>query len=524
MLARLALGACLTATASAQFTDTTLRRVDADALLPGRSIGNESQRTTMELVGDRLFVAWPQLVAGTSNAYERRITILDVSAPQWTVEQEIVASDLVPAGQLAVLRSDWSVDGDVLALQVQSHDPTTSASVEFTAVLEPTASGWVRADALRSSSSLPGQGAFRWAPVVDGDRIVVVSEALDTSLAAGELVTYERAAGSTGFVEVGRQVVPANGGRLQSSLAALEGDRLAVAVDVDFHDYPIQVWAWNGATWELRGEADPRSAAIFSAFPWSLALTEDTLVVGVYYDAWTVAFDLDASGVPATPQRIGSGRLNGRDFNPPYAASVAIEGDFIATGVGIHYLGAASVTALERADGAFRAYAAQRLEGVAVDVALDGGRLVTLVEPDFNGPPGPQHFLVQEVDRARHLPYCPGDADLFLSGSGDAPLDAAAFRAYGLPAGALAQVFGGFTPRTAPAGSLSLCIGGAFARIGSPRVADANGQFTQPTTTQDLTPLSSALVPGGTVTFQVVFRAAGGQLGTSNAQAVQLAR
>lgn len=426
----------------------------------------------------------------------------------WILEQTLNLFDaLAPQTGFSDFADQWALDDGTLF--VRYRDGSLPLSPRRIAVFEAINGVWQKTQTIDSDPAFFQEGIFGAFLAADAGRLVVGSFAAVAfqGHAPGTLESFERDA--LGFWV---RVDLTTGVNLQPTgprEVALEGDRLAVSYG------DLYVYERIPTGWRLEHQVDV--SMLPSSVPGqtgvSVALADDRLVLGSLYDARTFVFDLQGPGTITLMQAIEAYAFPGRDFNPPYTALVAAEGDFLVVAVAEDWIGQPTIRFFEWYEGEYRPFDVLRAGAGISAVSLDGGR--AFVAAPWLDPSSPvaadARLEVRPLDDARAVPHCGGAATLLASGSGAAPFDDAQINGYDLPAGTTVLLAAGPTPGITMFGSATLCIDTTqgFARFGAPIAATTAGTFSVRTGDMDLTSHSLWLVAGGSFTLQGVYRDGG---------------
>lgn len=488
----------------------------------------------LELEGDILVASRPfePLASGGDGVIylHRREPGGEWLAPHRLEPQDLGGTDFSGFGHYA----DYAVGGGSVFIPIRVSTGWNISVVEYAG------GSWIEVAQLEgepgwqysTSFQQTGYGDNAWV-AADSDRLVV--GAPNVTLPGGELgaiVTYERTAnGQFQIVSITENMGAFRGG---VRLDDLKGDRLALIQRVPASTYGLEsraaVLEHGAAGWVPKWLSEPLDS--YS----SLSLDSSRVLVGTFYGALTEVYDAASStdltsGAPIQiiePDRIASSPPESSsapaDYNPPYDAYVEAEEGFAVIGVRDNFFGYPTVRTLEWFDGSYRLVRSTRAPAGAADVNLDRGEAVWLgPSRTFSSDQvAARQFETWRIDDGRAVPYCPGSADLLLSGSGAAPFDAGFVTAYGIEPASVVLLFGGLAMGTTVLGTgEQLCIdANTLVGLGAPLQVGEQGSVRVQTSALELEGLAPALIAGGTFFIQGVYReptTSGGNTGITNA-------
>lgn len=413
------------------------------------------------------------------------------------------------------------VEGDTLAVQVRYWSPGVSVRPAVL-VFREAGGRWSFDFSIEPGPGYIGAGLDWGGVAIDGDRMVVLNAYEEDPVTGelGQILTYDKdASGAWTFSGATEGTLVRSDGTNAydpTLLIALDGDTLVAGTNARVGQAAgATVFRWSGTQWVATGFAAPNNNVVES-----VAIDGDRVVFGSFYDATVDVFRLDASGAATHVQTLNPDQLSTRDFNPPYAALVAVEDGELVVGVREHFLGYAPLTRMRWFQGAYRAYELTRgYDGIQL-VSLRSGQLLVGVSQYLTPNTAPE-FNLRAIGESRAVPFCETGIELALSGSGLAPLDGAHAHGYGFPAGQVVRLFAGLDAAPSPVGALGLCIAsGGAAPVLDPFTADSAGRFVESLAGLELGSAGPVLT-GANFALQAVTRDASG-LAVSNAQWVEV--
>ena len=245
----------------------------AEKLTAGDAVAGDGFGSSVAIEGDTLVVgAENNDVDGYNSAGS--IYIYERINGVWTFDEEILAPNVINSGHFG---SSVSIDGSTIVVGARHYDSSRGAIYVYT----PNGSSW--AGQQLTASDGVASDSFGHSVDIDGDRIIVGALGHDQNGAqSGTAYVFTNNGGTWTSVEV----LAADGlaGDSFGGSVAVSGDTIAIGAPgddgTDSDSGIVYVYTYDGSSWIEEATLTAEAPVLGGRFGSSVALEEDTLVMG----------------------------------------------------------------------------------------------------------------------------------------------------------------------------------------------------------------------------------------------------